>query len=112
MTEPLRITRIDTRRDDLRQALTALRDKLSPQGNVVSEEGNRKTIEVFGQPLSPQQVVERICSEVRTEGLPALLRYSEKLDRATLNQETLRVSAEEIRRAHAQADPAFLATIG
>ena len=111
MTEPLRITRIDTRRDDVREALDALREKLSPRGNIVSEEGRRKTIEVFGEPLSPQQVVERICADIRQRGLPALLTYCEKLDRATLTGTTLRVSAEELRRAHEQADPTFLATV-
>ena len=39
-----------------------------------------KTIEVFGKPLSPLQVVERICSRVRTRGLDAVLRYTAKLD--------------------------------
>lgn len=111
MSSALQITRIDTRRDDVRRALDALRDKLSPQGNVVSEEGKRKTLEVFGEPLSPQQVVERICSDIRTEGISALLRYCEKLDRANLTQATLRVSSEELARAHAQANPEFLGTI-
>jgi histidinol dehydrogenase len=111
MTQQLRITLIDTRRDNVREALDALRAKLSPSGNIVSEEGRRKTIEVFGEPLSPRQVVERICCEVRQQGLPALLHYCEKLDRAKLHEESLRVSPAEIRQAHAQADPAFLATI-
>jgi histidinol dehydrogenase len=105
------ITRIDTRRDDVRPALEALRDRLSPRGNLVSEEGRKRTIEVFGEPLSPQQVVERICGEVREQGLSALLYYSEKLDRAALTLESLRVSAAELEQAHAAADPNFLATI-
>ncbi len=111
MTVPLRITRIDTRRDDVRQALEALRNRLSPRGNLVSEEGLRKTIEVFGEPLSPQQVVERICSDVRAHGFLALANYCEKLDRAVLTSENLRVSAVEMHQAHTQADPAFLATV-
>ena len=106
-----RITRIDTRRDNVREALEELRNRLSPRGNLVSEEGARKTIEVFGEPLGPQQVVERICGEIRDQGLPALLKYCEKLDRATLTRESLRVSPAELEQAHAQADPAFLATV-
>ena len=49
-----------------------LRERLSPRGNIVSEAGRRRTIEVFGEPLSPQQVVERICEDVRSKGLAAL----------------------------------------
>jgi histidinol dehydrogenase len=107
----LDIQRIDTRRDDVQMALGGLREKLSPRGDIVSEAGRQRTIAVFGEPLSPQQVVERITREVRDEGLPALLRYTEKLDGATLTADTIRVSPDEIAKAHAAADPAFLATI-
>jgi histidinol dehydrogenase len=48
----LTIPRIDTRRDDVQAALDALRQKLSPAGNVVSEAGRKKTIEVFGGPCA------------------------------------------------------------
>ena len=55
----LHITRIDTRTDDVQEALDALRERLSPRGEVVSDAGRRLTIEVFGQPLRPVEVVER-----------------------------------------------------
>jgi histidinol dehydrogenase len=108
---PFSIARIDARRQDPIAALAELRRKLSPQGNVVSEAGRKRTIEVFGEPLSPQGVVERIVSEVRTGGLATLLDYTRKLDKAELTARTIRVSREEMRAAHAQADPAFLTTI-
>lgn len=108
---PLSIRRIDTRRDDWRVAVAQLRERLSPRGNVVSEVGRRRTLEVFGEPLSPGQVVERICREVRDEGLAAVLRYSAKLDGAALSAESLRVPAEELAQAHATASPALLATV-
>jgi histidinol dehydrogenase len=111
MTTPFTIDRIDTRRDDVAAALDALRRKLSPAGNVVSEAGRRRTIEVFGEPLSPRQVVERICGDVRARGIEAVLEYSRKLDKAELTRETVRVSAAELAAAHAAADPPFLATI-
>jgi histidinol dehydrogenase len=111
MVQPLNIERIDTRRDDVGARLAALRQKLSPAGNVVSEAGRRRTVEVFGEPLTPQQVVERICGEVRSRGLAAVLEYSRKLDKAELTAETVRVSAAEMAAAHAAADPQFLATI-
>ena len=107
----LKIQRIDARRDDVTGQLDLLRRKLSPQGDVVSEQGRRRTIEVFGQPLTPQQVVETICRDIRTRGLDALLEYGAKLDKAQLTAETMRVSADELAAAHRQADPEFLATV-
>jgi histidinol dehydrogenase len=111
LTDSFRITRIDTRQDDVGQALKSLRDRLSPRGNTVSEAGQRKTVEVFGQPLTPQQVVERICTDIRDRGWTALRHYCEKLDGADLTRDGIRVSAAELQQAHSQADPAFLETV-
>lgn len=108
---PLKLLRIDARREDVARKLDELRERLSPRGNIVSEQGRRRTIEVFGEPLSPQQVVEKICHDVRTRGLDALLEYSRKLDRAELTPTTIRVSADELLAAHRAADPQFLASI-
>ena len=107
----LQIERIDTRRDDVAVKLAALRQKLSPAGNVVSEAGRRRTIEVFGEALTPQQVVERICGEVKGRGLAAVLEYSRTLDKAELTPQTVRVSEAELAESHAAADSEFLATI-
>ena len=111
MTIPLQIQRINARTENVTAALDALRAKLSPSGNVVSEAGKRRTLEVFGEALSPAQVVERICADVKQQGLPAVLDYSRKLDRAELTAETIRVSAAELAAAHAAADPQLLAAI-
>ncbi len=111
MNRPISIRRIDSRREDIRAAMKALRQRLSPEGNVVSDAGRRRTIEVFGEPLSPVEVVGRICRDVKTDGLPALLDYSARIDRAQLTAETIRVSSSELAEAHAQADPEFLAAV-
>jgi histidinol dehydrogenase len=110
-TSPLNICRIDSRKDDIRQAMAELREKLSPRGNVVSEAGQRKTKEVFGEPLTPAEVVERICLDVQQKGLPAVLDYSARIDGAPLTAETIRVPHAELEQAHAQADRRFLETI-
>jgi len=107
----LNIRRIDSRREDIRAAMGELRTKLSPQGNVVSEAGRRRTIEVFGEPLSPQQVVERICSDVQQKGIAAVLDYSARIDKAQLTADALRVPAAELAKAHAAADPKLLAAV-
>lgn len=107
----LQIARIDSRRDGLDDALDELRERLSPQGNVVSDAGRRRTIEVFGEPLSPVQVVAKICHEVRTRGLASVIEYTAKLDGVTLTPDTLRVSEADLSDAHARAEPSFLETV-
>lgn len=111
MSKALSIQTIDCRHNDAREVLDRLRDKLSPRGNIVSDAGRQRTIELFGEPLSPQQVVERICDDVRAGGLTSVLEYSRKLDGKELTEETLRVSAQEFEAAHKAAAPEYLATI-
>jgi histidinol dehydrogenase len=111
MTAGLNIRRIDTRQENVREALAELRERLSPRGDVVSEAGRRRTIEVFGEPLSPQQVVARICSDVRQRGLAAVLDYAKRIDKAELTADSIRVPARELEGAHAAADARFLATV-
>ncbi|MCA9231728.1 MAG: histidinol dehydrogenase [Planctomycetales bacterium] len=107
----LSIQRIDTSEPAAAEQLAALRQKLSPAGDVVSVAGRQKTIEVFGQPLTPQQAVEQICSNVKSNGLAAVLDYTARLDGAELTPATLRVSTHELAAAHAAADPSFLETV-
>jgi histidinol dehydrogenase len=108
---PVKILRIDSRQTDVRAALARLREALGPRGQIVSEAGRRRTIEVFGEPLSPLAVVEKICVDVRSQGLAAVLDYSARIDKAQITADTLRVSAGELQTAHRQADPGFLETI-
>ena len=111
MIPPLAITTIDCRQNDARGLFRQLRDKLSPRGDVVSEAGRQRTIELFGEPLSPREVVRRICDDVRNRGLDAVLHYTSRLDRRDLTPETIRVTPEELASAGRQASPEFLATI-
>jgi histidinol dehydrogenase len=107
----LAIRRIDCSRDDAKLAIAELRGQLSPQGNVVSPAGRARTVAAFGEALSPQQVVERICSDVASRGLDAVLDYSRRLDGSTLEPDRVRVSSTEMREAHEAADRAYIETI-
>ena len=107
----LEIQRIDAREGDVLGILNELRSKLSPRGDIVSEAGRQRTIAVFGEPLTPQQVVEKICTDVRDQGIEAVLDYTAKLDGARQTPAELRVSVEELEAAHAQADPELLASV-
>src|SRR5262249_25033485 len=96
---------------DAAQSLAALRDQLGAQGEVVSPRGRQLTETVFGEALPPARVVERVCGDVRTRGLAAVLHYTAQFDRVRLDRAGLRVNARELAEAHAAADPAFLATV-
>ena len=108
--EPV-IERIDATAGRFDEQLLELRRMLSPQGDVVSEAGRARTIAVFGEPLTPRQVVQRICRDIREEGISALLRYTEQLDGKSLSADTLRVPRETLEAAHAAVDSEFLRTV-
>ncbi len=111
MSSQLKIPTIDCRTDDAAGLFAELRQKLSPRGDVVSEAGRQRTIDLFGEPLSPVQVVSRICRDVAERGLDAVLDYTERLDGRKLDSNSIRVSAQELEAAAAQADPEFLRTV-
>ena len=107
----LDITTFDSADGDATALIDQLRGRLSPQGDIVSDAGRARTIELFGEALAPQEVVQRICDDVAQNGLEAVLDYTRRLDQAELTAETLRVSADEFHAAHQAAEPQFLATI-
>jgi histidinol dehydrogenase len=107
----LNIAKLDARQDSAHRLMDELRARLSPQGNVVSPRGRELTEQVFGQPLTPVEVVQRICSDIESEGTDALLRYGAALDGADLTADELRVPVEALEQAHQMADPEFLQTV-
>ncbi len=107
----VRMRRIDCADPGAARQLAELRGQLASQADVISPRGRQLTEAVFGEALPPARVVERICADVRARGLPAVLHYTEQLDKARLDAQTLRVSPAELARAHAAADPAFLDTL-
>jgi histidinol dehydrogenase len=107
----LKMRRIDCATASAAEQIGQLRAQLSPQGDVVTPRGKELTESVFGEALSPVRVVERVCNNVRTRGLDAVLDFTEKFDRVRLTAETIRVSDKEFARAHAAADKNFLETV-
>src|SRR6185369_2919115 len=89
---PLNIPMADWPGEAGERLVAELRQRLSPRGDIVSELGRQRTVELFGEPLSPQQVVERICGDVDKQGLAAVLDYTARLDGKKLTAESLRVS--------------------
>ena len=112
MTEsPLRLLQIDMRMAGAESQIESLTKKLAPEGDVVSEAGRRRTEEVFGEPLTPSQVVERICQTVQERGSAAVFEFTDKFDGERVTAGTFRVSAAELAEAHASASAEFLATV-
>jgi len=103
--------RIDLAAADGRARLEALRGKLVSQGDVVSPAGRQRTIDVFGEPLAPRQVVERICADVRGQGIDALLDYTRRIDGVAVTRETLFVPPAALAAAHATVERGFLAAV-
>jgi histidinol dehydrogenase len=103
--------RIDLASPDGRRELDSLRRKLVSQGEMVSPAGRQRTIDVFGEPLAPRQVVERICGDVRSQGVAALLDYTKRIDGVPVTRDDLFVPAASLARAHAEAPPDFLAAV-
>jgi histidinol dehydrogenase len=96
---------------DAAARLLQLRRRLSLQADIVSPRGRALTEKVFGEALTPGQVVERICRDVRERGLAAVLHYCEQLDNKKLSADTLRVTPAELKAAHQAAAPEFIETI-
>ena len=81
----LKIRRIDCAAGDAAAQLARPAHQLSAQGNVVSARGRELTQKVFGEPLPPVRVVERVCEDVRQRGADALFHYTEQFDRVRLD---------------------------
>lgn len=111
MSTILNICRIDCASDDAREAILELRRQLSPKGNVVSPQGRARTIAAFGEALTPQQVVERVCADVQCRGLDAVLEYTAKFDGVTLEPCEVRVPQETLVGAFLAADRDYLDTL-
>ena len=105
------IERLDASTDTFAADVARLRKKLSPNGSVVSERGKQLTMSVFGEALSPQAVVERICNDVKNRGTEAVLHYSRALDHPDSSADSLRIPLDLLQRSHSQASAEFLSTV-
>src|SRR5579862_996142 len=61
---------------------------------------------IFGEPLTPEQVVSRILRDVRTNGDAALREYAERIDGSKLDH--IEVPAQDLSTAIEQLDPELL----
>jgi len=104
----LNIRWVDCRTEQTTDLFAQVREKLSFRGDIVTPESRERTIKIFGEALTPAQVVERICRDVRNNGIQAVIEYTKKIDGIELTPSTVRVSPETIKAAHQQAEKPFL----
>jgi histidinol dehydrogenase len=104
----LKVRRINLTASNARQQLAKLQDQLRPDADTLTPQGKKLTQAVFGKPLSPAQAVERICTDVRDQGIAAVLRYTELFDKVKLKPQQIRVEESELAAAHAAADQDYL----
>jgi len=67
-----------------------------------------RTKEIFGEELTPREVVQRIIKDVREKGDLALSEYTRLLDGVEISPSNFRVPEEEIQRARKEVAKEFL----
>jgi len=93
------------------EALGGLTRRLEVSERESSARSAALTRKVFGQALSPAEVVRRIVEEVRRRGDEAVAEYTLKLDGAILTPDLFRVAPEKTAKAASDADEEFLAAV-
>ena len=92
-------------------ALGALRARLEVFEKESSARSAALTRKVFGQALSPAEVVARIVKDVQERGDDAVVEYTLKLDGAILTPDMFRVEAKTILGAEKRAAAEFMAAV-
>jgi len=103
----VQIRRIDWAEPTAAADLGALRDVLGVEEGQVTEEQRKRTVEAFGEPLSPISVVRRILDEVRLRGNAAVIKYTQKLDDVELTPRDLLVDPREFAAAYERVEPEY-----
>lgn len=93
------------------ERLVALVQRPPLEDMEVAPQVMERTAAVFGQPLTPWQVVERIVEDVRRGGDAAVADYARRLDGMDLPPARFFVGEEEFAAAYAEADPRVVAAI-
>ncbi|MCD6405823.1 MAG: histidinol dehydrogenase [Planctomycetes bacterium] len=73
----------------------------------MTKASQERTVEVFGEHLSPLSVVRRILDEVKMRGDDAVVKYSEKIDSLMLEPGQFRIEAQEFEAAWNRVDDNF-----
>jgi len=97
--------------DEVVAALSRLKNSLASIDENIGERSREMTVKVFGEPLTPRQVVDRILGDVKRYGDKAVIEYTEKFDRLKLTAKTMRVSDEMLKEAQEKTEPELMEAI-
>jgi len=96
---------------EAKSALAALRNRMAALEKESSARSAALTKKVFGQALSPAEVVDKIVNDVRDRGDDAVVDYTLKLDGAILTPDMFRVKPTAITAAENVPDDDFVAAV-
>jgi histidinol dehydrogenase len=85
-----------------------LRKKLSVTEGIVSSKSSALTERVFGEPLTPSQVVDRIISDVRLKGDDGVRHYAKELDGALFSDGNYEVDPTLTEKAFELVEPELI----
>lgn len=94
---------------DLDDARTGLLKRVPLELEEVPGETKRRIREVFGEELSPLQVVQQILSQVRSRGDAALMEYAQRLD--GMDTGSLEVTKEEVAQSYEKVSRELVAAL-
>lgn len=107
----LKLRRIDLSASGGTNQIRKLRDQFKTDAYTISPASKKLYTAVFKQALTPAAAVQRICEDVHTKGLPAVLHYTEAFDKVKLKADQFRVKTEELAAAHAAVGDDFLEVV-
>ena len=84
----------------------ALAERRQPEASTPTPESRRRTLKIFGEPLTPEQSVRRILDDVRRDGDEAVRRYTRLLD--GVHSDDFEVPRGKIDDAESQVDEALI----
>ncbi len=85
------------------EGFAAAKTRLSRRVVLEFGEVSPRSKETFGREMSPEEVVARILSDVKTQGDAAVFNYTAKFDRCQLS--SLEVNHRQLKKAYDHVDP-------
>jgi len=96
---------------DFDRELARITNRMAEQEKAPPAAVRKRTIAIFGKPLTPMEVVRTIIADVRRKGDAAVLKYAAKADGLRMKAADLRVPESEIEAAPGKIDSALYAAI-
>ncbi|MFO0805671.1 MAG: histidinol dehydrogenase [Gemmataceae bacterium] len=107
----LKLRRIDLSASNAANQIRRLREQFQTDAYTVSAANKKLYTAAFGANLTPAAAVQRICEDVKSKGLSAVVRYTELFDKVKLKPEQFKVKPEELAEAHGQVGDDFLEVV-